>query len=80
MVSFTCVACYANLSLVSCANMNGNGQMEVHYIDTGFPYTATESFMDFFEGLTHAPVNYGHAMPVHDQACSLFFIYSMLFC
>ncbi|XP_061997920.1 E3 ubiquitin-protein ligase BIG BROTHER [Rosa rugosa] len=48
--------------------MNGNGQMEVHYIDTGFPYTATESFMDFFEGLTHAPVNYGHAMPVHDQA------------
>ena len=37
--------------------MNGNRQMEVHYIDIGFPYTATESFMDFFEGLTHVPVN-----------------------
>lgn len=46
--------------------------MEVHYIDTGFPYTPTESFMDFFEGLTHAPVNYGHAMPMHDQACLVF--------
>ncbi|KAL6129910.1 hypothetical protein ACLB2K_068292 [Fragaria x ananassa] len=57
--------------------MNGNGQMEVHYIDTGFPYPATESFMDFFDGLTHVPLNYGHPMPVHDQACSLFFIYSM---
>ncbi|XP_022756777.1 E3 ubiquitin ligase BIG BROTHER-like isoform X2 [Durio zibethinus] len=43
--------------------------MEVHYIDTGFPYTATESFMDFFEGLTHVPPNYSHAGPglMHDQ-------------
>lgn len=32
--------------------------MEVHYINTGFPYTVTESFMDFFEGLTHVPVHY----------------------
>ncbi|KAJ6905351.1 hypothetical protein NC652_023181 [Populus alba x Populus x berolinensis] len=47
--------------------MNGNRQMEVHYINTGFPYTTTESFMDFFEGLTHAPVNYAHTGPMHDQ-------------
>ncbi|XWS35505.1 hypothetical protein CRYUN_Cryun20dG0003000 [Craigia yunnanensis] len=47
--------------------MNGNRQMEVHYIDTGFPYTATESFMDFFEGLTHVPVTYTHAGLMHDQ-------------
>lgn len=47
--------------------MNGNGQMEVHYINTGFPYTVTESFMNFFEGLTHVPLNYGHAVPMHDQ-------------
>jgi E3 ubiquitin-protein ligase BIG BROTHER-like protein len=47
--------------------MNGNGQMEVHYINTGFPYTITESFMNFFDDLTHVPVNYGHAVPMHDQ-------------
>ncbi|KAK9283048.1 hypothetical protein L1049_011276 [Liquidambar formosana] len=47
--------------------MNGNRQMEVHYINTGCPYTVTESFMDFFEGLTHVPVNYAHAQPMHDQ-------------
>ncbi|XVF73636.1 hypothetical protein PTKIN_Ptkin12aG0218000 [Pterospermum kingtungense] len=47
--------------------MNGNRQMEVHYIDTGFPYTATESFMDFFEGLTHVPLNYTHSGLMYDQ-------------
>ncbi|XVF22964.1 hypothetical protein REPUB_Repub12eG0216300 [Reevesia pubescens] len=47
--------------------MNGNRQMEVHYLDTGFPYTATQSFMDFFEGLTHVPLNYTHAGMMHDQ-------------
>ena len=26
--------------------------MEVHYINTGFPYTVAESFMNFFEDLT----------------------------
>lgn len=40
------------------SNMNDGRQMEVHYIDTGFPYTVTQSFMDFFEGLTHVPLNY----------------------
>ncbi|XWS45716.1 hypothetical protein CRYUN_Cryun14cG0003200 [Craigia yunnanensis] len=48
--------------------MNGNRQMEVHYIDTGFPYTATKSFMDFFEGLIHVPVNHTHVGLMHDQS------------
>lgn len=47
--------------------MNGNRQMEVHYINTGFPYTITESFMDFFEGLGHVPVNYAQAEAMHNQ-------------
>lgn len=41
--------------------------MEVHYINTGFPYTITESFMDFFEGLGHVPVNYAQAEAMHNQ-------------
>ncbi|KAJ7949156.1 E3 ubiquitin ligase BIG BROTHER [Quillaja saponaria] len=47
--------------------MNESRQMEVHYIDSGFPYTVTESFMDFFGGLSHVPVNYAHAGPMPDQ-------------
>ncbi|KAK2994817.1 hypothetical protein RJ640_015776 [Escallonia rubra] len=46
--------------------MNGNPQMEVHYTNTGFPYTATESFMDFFDGFNHPPANYALAGPMHD--------------
>ncbi|KAK6933782.1 Zinc finger, RING-type [Dillenia turbinata] len=42
-------------------------QMEVHYINTGYPYTVTESFMDFFEGLSHVPLNYAYPPPIHDQ-------------
>lgn len=41
--------------------------MELHYVDTGFPYAVTETFMDFFQGLTHAPVNYAHSGPMLDQ-------------
>ncbi|XP_048232157.1 E3 ubiquitin-protein ligase BIG BROTHER isoform X2 [Ricinus communis] len=47
--------------------MNENRQMEVHYINTGFPYTVTESFLDFFEGLSHVPVHYAHTGQVLDQ-------------
>lgn len=47
--------------------MDGNRQMEVHYINTGFPYTVTESFMDFFEGLTHPHEHYAHAVPMQYQ-------------
>ncbi|WOH14659.1 hypothetical protein DCAR_0934179 [Daucus carota subsp. sativus] len=44
--------------------MDGNRQMEVHYINTGCPYTVTESFMDFFEGLTNPHEHYAHAVPM----------------
>ncbi|KAK8486016.1 hypothetical protein V6N11_032994 [Hibiscus sabdariffa] len=69
--SFPLVSCFADYShyqrLENWGQMNENRQMEVHFIDTGFPYTATGSFMDFFEGLTHVPVNYTHAGLMHDQ-------------
>ncbi|KAF0912836.1 hypothetical protein E2562_019424 [Oryza meyeriana var. granulata] len=48
--------------------MNGSRQMELHYINTGFPYTITESFMDFFEGLTYAHADFAIADAFHDQA------------
>lgn len=32
--------------------------MDVHYMNTGFPYNPSETFMGFFEGLAHAPVHY----------------------
>ncbi|KAM7274519.1 hypothetical protein ACFE04_016385 [Oxalis oulophora] len=41
--------------------------MEMHYINIGFPYTVTESFMDFFEGITGAPLNYAHTGTMHDH-------------
>jgi len=48
--------------------MNEGMQMEVQCVDTGFPYTAAESFMDFFHGLTtHLPVSYAHAASVLHQ-------------
>ncbi|KAJ6802005.1 E3 ubiquitin ligase BIG BROTHER-like [Iris pallida] len=47
--------------------MNGNRQMEVHYIDTGFPYTVTQSFMDLFEGLSYAQADVALAEALQDQ-------------
>lgn len=41
--------------------------MELHYINTGFPYTITESFMDFFEGLTYAHADFALADAFQDQ-------------
>ncbi|KAM0859578.1 hypothetical protein ACQ4PT_047097 [Festuca glaucescens] len=48
--------------------MNGSRQMELHYINTGYPYTMTESFMDFFEGLTYAHADFALADAFQDQA------------
>ncbi|MQL83809.1 hypothetical protein Taro_016295, partial [Colocasia esculenta] len=45
-------------------------QMEVHYINTGFPYTVTESFMDLFEGLTYAQADAALSGVLHDQGSS----------
>nr|CAB3496928.1 unnamed protein product [Digitaria exilis] len=41
--------------------------MELHYINTGFPYTVTESFMDFFEGLTYAHADFALTDGFQDQ-------------
>lgn len=57
--------------------MDGNHQMEmeeVHYMTTGFPYNSTESFMDFFGGLSQVPLPYAHPPPMpQDQV--IFFNY-----
>ncbi|KAK1313894.1 E3 ubiquitin ligase BIG BROTHER [Acorus calamus] len=45
----------------------GNRQAEVHYINTGFPYTVTESFMDLFEGLSYVDADVALAEALHDQ-------------
>ncbi|WOL17614.1 hypothetical protein Cni_G26407 [Canna indica] len=47
--------------------MNGNRQMEAHYINTGFSYSFAESFMDLFEGLTYAQADATFAEALHDQ-------------
>ncbi|KAJ8635449.1 hypothetical protein MRB53_009716 [Persea americana] len=47
--------------------MNDNRQVEVHYINTGFPYTVTESFMDLFEGLTYTHTDFALAGASHEQ-------------
>lgn len=47
--------------------MNANRQVEVHYIDTGFPYTVTQSFMDLFEGLPYAQADVVLAEALQDQ-------------
>lgn len=59
------------------SEMNGNGYMEVHYVnsDGNFPYTGTESFVNFFEDHTHMPMNCVPAAPMHHQVQL-----SMVFC
>ncbi|XP_020241667.1 E3 ubiquitin ligase BIG BROTHER-like [Asparagus officinalis] len=47
--------------------MNANRQVEVHYIDTGFPYTVTQSFMDLFEGLSYAQADVALVEALQDQ-------------
>ncbi|KAK1306135.1 E3 ubiquitin ligase BIG BROTHER [Acorus calamus] len=45
----------------------GNRQVEVHYINTGFPYTVTENFMDLFEGLSYVHADVALTEALHDQ-------------
>lgn len=47
--------------------MNSNQQIEVHYINTGFPYTVTDSFMDLFEGLDYVHPDLALAEALQDQ-------------
>ncbi|KAJ0810044.1 putative transcription factor C2H2 family [Helianthus annuus] len=46
---------------------NGNRQLEVHYINSGFPYNVNDGFMDFFNGVPHQPAHYAHSGPIHEQ-------------
>ncbi|XP_058072158.1 E3 ubiquitin-protein ligase BIG BROTHER-like isoform X2 [Magnolia sinica] len=48
--------------------MNSNRQAEVHYIDTGFPFTITESFMDLFEGLTYVQADFALAGALQENS------------
>ncbi|KAH0449704.1 hypothetical protein IEQ34_020396 [Dendrobium chrysotoxum] len=50
--------------------MNGNRQIEVHYINTGFPYTIPESFMDLFEGLSYNQTDMFLSEGLQDQGNS----------
>lgn len=48
--------------------MNDGRQMGMHYMDNGFPYPVNESFgADYFQGLTHVPVNYAFSGSIPDQ-------------
>lgn len=48
--------------------MNDGRQMGMHYMDNGFPYAVNESFgSDYFQGLTHVPVNYAFSSSIPDQ-------------
>lgn len=65
---FFSIWCFCKFYCWLLLKMNEDRQMEVHYVDTGFPYTVTESFMDFFEGLhQHQVPAYGNAVPLLDQ-------------
>ncbi|KAG0455592.1 hypothetical protein HPP92_024884 [Vanilla planifolia] len=47
--------------------MNSNRQAEVQYINNGFPYTTSESFMDLFEGLSYAQADMFLSGALQDQ-------------
>lgn len=52
--------------------MSEDRHMEVHYMDSGFPYTAPSSFMDFFGGLSQAPLTYANPPPMHHNQAIFF--------
>lgn len=46
-------------------------------MDSGFPYTAPPSFMDFFEGLSQAPLTYANPPPLHHNQESAYWSMNM---
>ncbi|KAG6486482.1 hypothetical protein ZIOFF_055058 [Zingiber officinale] len=65
-------------SVVDCTPrvIHGNQHMEdIHYINAGFPYTVTESFMDLFEGLTYAQADATFAEALHEQGNTYWSMY-----
>lgn len=49
------------------SGMSWNRQPEVHYVNSGLPYSSSGSFMDFFESLTYEHVNFIFADPPYSQ-------------
>lgn len=47
--------------------MNGDEQIEVHYMDNGYSYPVSEGYVDFFGGAPAAPLNYLNFAPMLDQ-------------
>lgn len=41
--------------------------MEVHYVNTSYPYSTAGSFMEYFEGLTYDHVNFIFSGASHAQ-------------
>lgn len=41
--------------------------MEMHYVNSGVPYTPTETYVDFFGGYNHTPANYVYPSLMHQQ-------------
>lgn len=44
--------------------------MEVHYVNTSYPYNSAGSFMEYFEGLTYEHVNFIFSGASHAQVFS----------
>lgn len=44
--------------------------MEVHYVNTSYPYSSAGSFMEYFEGLTYEHVNFIFSGASHAQVLS----------
>ncbi|RID64754.1 hypothetical protein BRARA_D00004 [Brassica rapa] len=51
--------------------MNGD-RPDSHYPETGFPYAASASYMDFYGGAAQDPQNYAHAGTMHPHQDSLY--------
>ncbi|PIN18765.1 Anaphase-promoting complex (APC), subunit 11 [Handroanthus impetiginosus] len=47
--------------------MDENQQIEVHYMDGGYSYPVSEGFMDFFGGVSAAPLHYVNMGLMHNQ-------------
>lgn len=79
LVSTVAVSFWFAIRVAKVLVMESNGWMEPHYLNPGYPYPNSESFMNFFEGLTHAPVSYTPpAGPLLDQVWWEFMSFSLL--
>ncbi|KAM6596735.1 hypothetical protein CsatA_007259 [Cannabis sativa] len=47
--------------------MSWNPNMEVHYVNSSYPYNSAGSFMEYFEGLTYEHVNFIFSGASHAQ-------------